>query len=421
MTEWRNRIIATGDEAPDQLLANPKNFRRHPKHQQEALRGVLNEVGWVQDVIVNRTTGRLVDGHLRVELALRDGATTVPVKYVELSDAEESLILATFDPISALATADKEQLDALLREVSTGEAGVQQMLADLAEREGIVGFGGGTDGLTDPDEVPDPPVEPTSRLGDLWVLGEHRVLCGDATSDAAVSRVMGFDKAEMVWTDPPYGVAVGDKNKWLNSIARSNRVEDNLMNDTLSEPQLLAMLRDAFGVAARYCTAGAAWYVAAPATPLQLVFGQALHELGILRQELIWVKQNATFAPMGVSYHWKHEPIFYGWLPDGAHRYHGDRKQTTVWEIDRPQASPDHPTMKPVALVERAIEHSSLPGQVVLDSFLGSGTTLLACERLGRKCRGTELDPKYVDVIVKRWEEFTGRTAELHRSAEAAD
>lgn len=138
MTEWRNRIIATGDEAPDQLLANPKNFRRHPKHQQEALRGVLNEVGWVQDVIVNRTTGRLVDGHLRVELALRDGAATVPVKYVELSEAEEALILATFDPISALATADREQLDALLREVSTGEAGVQQMLADLAQREGIM-------------------------------------------------------------------------------------------------------------------------------------------------------------------------------------------------------------------------------------------------------------------------------------------
>jgi ParB-like chromosome segregation protein Spo0J len=138
VTEWRNRIIATGEESPDQLLANPLNFRRHPKHQQEALRGVLNEVGWVQDVIVNRTTGHLIDGHLRVELALRDNAPTVPVKYVDLSAAEEALILATFDPIGALANADRETLAALLEEVSTGEAAVQQMIAEMAQREGVV-------------------------------------------------------------------------------------------------------------------------------------------------------------------------------------------------------------------------------------------------------------------------------------------
>lgn len=138
MSDWKNRIVGSGEETPDQLLANPKNFRRHPKHQQDALRGVLNEVGWVQDVIVNRTTGHLVDGHLRVELALRDGAASVPVKYVELTEAEEALILATLDPISALAFSDRDTLESLLREVSTGEAAVQHMLADFAQKEGII-------------------------------------------------------------------------------------------------------------------------------------------------------------------------------------------------------------------------------------------------------------------------------------------
>lgn len=138
MSTWRNRIIGTGEESPENLLANPRNFRRHPKHQQEALRGVLTEVGWVQDVIVNRTTGHLIDGHLRVELALRDGDQTVPVKYVDLSPAEENLVLATFDPISALAFTDRATLDDLLREITTESPAVQEMLSEFAAREGII-------------------------------------------------------------------------------------------------------------------------------------------------------------------------------------------------------------------------------------------------------------------------------------------
>lgn len=412
MAAWKNRILGHGEESPDQLAANPRNWRVHPTGQQAALKGALEEIGWIQDVIVNKRTGYVVDGHARVALAMKNNQPTVPVKYVDLSDEEEGLALATFDPISAMANADRELLASLLQEVDAEDEAVRQMLSDLADQEGIAGFGGGTEGLTDPDEVPEPPEDPITKLGDLWILGDHRVLCGDATNDAAISRLMGTDRAEMVWTDPPYGVAVGDKNKWLNSIAKSNRVEENLQNDTLDAGGLLEMLREAFSVAVAHCEKGASWYVAAPAGPLHIVFGQALNELGIWRQTIQWVKNNATFAPMGVSYHWQSEPIFYGWLPNGAHRYHGDRKQTTVWEIDRPRASPDHPTMKPVELVERALLHASLPGQIVLDSFLGSGTTVLACEKSGRKCRGTEIDPKYVDVIVRRWEEFTGQQAE---------
>lgn len=208
----------------------------------------------------------------------------------------------------------------------------------------------------------------------------------------------------MVWTDPPYGVAIGDKNKFLNSIARSNRVEENLTNDTLDEPALAEMLKASFGLAFEHNLAGGAWYVAAPPGPLHVLFGLALKTLGIWHQTIQWVKNNATFAPLGVDYHWRAEPIFYGWKPGAAHRYHGGRQQDTVWEIDRPQASPEHPTMKPLELVQRAIANSSVTGDVVYDPFLGSGTTLLAAHRENRRCYGIEIEPKYVEVILRRAE-----------------
>lgn len=249
--------------------------------------------------------------------------------------------------------------------------------------------------------------------GQLWRLGEHRLICGDCTDRAVVERVMDGERAEMVSTDPPYGVAVGDKNKFLNSIAPSNRVEENLDNDTLGEEGILAMLRGAFDNAIEHCTAGAAWYVAAPAVPLHLLFGQVLKERGIWRQTIQWVKNNSTFSPMGVCYHWQAEPIFFGWLPNGAHRWYGGRQQTTVWNIDRPQKSPEHPTMKPVELAERTIANSSQSGEIVYEPFSGSGTTLIACERLGRRCRAVEISPAYVAVALERWSVATGKTPEL--------
>lgn len=401
---WRSRIVGHGDEAPDQLLANPLNFRIHPKPQQEALAGVLDQVGWVQDVIVNRTTGHVVDGHLRVSLALGRGERSVPVVYVELDDHEEKLILATIDPIAAMAATDAEKLDELLRDVAADSTAVQAMLSDLAESAGI---------LADKPPVADDPGAQIDRAeelrqkwgterGQLWQIGRHRLLCGDSTSAEDVARLMGGEQAEMVWTDPPYGVSVGDKNKFLNSIARSNRVEENLTNDTLDEAGIVAMLSAAFDNAAAHCTAGAAWYVAAPAGPLHVLFGQALKDRGIWRQTIQWVKNNATFSPLGVDYHWRAEPIFYGWLPNGAHRFHGGRKQDTVWNIDRPQKSPEHPTMKPVELVTRAIENSSLPEEIVYEPFSGSGTTLVAAEQMGRICYGMEIEPKYVAVALER-------------------
>ena len=400
---WQNRIVGHGEEAPDQLLANPENWRIHPKPQQDALAGVLDQVGWVQDVIVNRRTGHVVDGHLRVSLAISREEEAVPVVYVDLDEHEERLILATLDPLAAMAATDSTKLDELLREVSTGDAALQAMLSDLAESAVILNEKPAV-------EDPGPQIDRAEELrqkwsterGQLWEIGRHRLLCGDSTSAEDVARLMVDEKAEMVWTDPPYGVSVGDKNKFLNSIAPSNRVEENLMNDTLDDAGIVAMISAAFDNAIDHCTAGAAWYVAAPAGPLHVLFGQALKDRGIWRQTIQWVKNNATFAPLGVDYHWRAEPIFYGWLPNAAHRFYGGRKQDTVWNIDRPQKSPEHPTMKPVELVTRAIENSSLPGQLVYEPFSGSGTTLVAAEQTGRACYGMELEAKYVAVALER-------------------
>lgn len=240
------------------------------------------------------------------------------------------------------------------------------------------------------------------KSGDLWQIGDHRLLCGDSTKREDVERVMGDDRAEMIWTDPPYGVSVGDKNKYLNSIAPSNRVEENLENDTATEPDLIDMLCASFDNTIAHCTAGAGWYVAAPPGPLHVLFGQVLKERGIWRQTIQWVKNNSTFSPMGVCYHWQSEPIFFGWLPNGAHRYYGGRTQTTVWNIDRPSKSPEHPTMKPVELVQRAVENSSQISEIVVDFFCGSGTTIVACENLQRKCRAIEISPNYCAVTLER-------------------
>jgi hypothetical protein len=196
---WRNRITGTGEEAPDQLLANPANWRIHPKAQQDALAGALDQVGWVQQVLVNRRSGFVVDGHARVALALTRGETSVPVLYVDLEPEEEALVLATLDPIGAMATRDDDKLRALLAEISVDDAGLVALLSDLA---------GVKAGRTDPDDLPEPSAEPFVKSGDLWTLGEHRLLCGNATSAEDVGRLLDGAAPTLLATDPPYGVSL---------------------------------------------------------------------------------------------------------------------------------------------------------------------------------------------------------------------
>ena len=198
---WRNRIAGTGDEDPTQLLANPRNWRTHPKEQREALRGALSEVGWVQQVLVNKQTGHVVDGHARVEEAITRGEPTVPVLYVDLTPDEEGVVLASLDPIGAMAARDDERLTALLAELHVDDAGLQALLDEIAPLKPVVG-------LTDPDDAPDLGEEANVNAGDVFALGDHRLMCGDAAKAADLGRLMTGGRADCLWTDRPMAWAM---------------------------------------------------------------------------------------------------------------------------------------------------------------------------------------------------------------------
>ena len=426
---WHNRIVATGEEAPDQLLANPRNFRIHPKHQQDALAGVLDEVGWVDDVIVNRTTGHIIDGHLRVSLALKRGERAVPVKYVELSEAEEALILATFDPISALAAQDDALLRDLLEDVQTDNAAILSLLADLLGEDVTL-----TEGLTDPDAVSEPPAEPTTKPGDLWRLGRHRLLCGDSTVVTDVERLMGGEEADICFTSPPYAEQ-RDYDKPL--------------------PPWQQLMCDVFGI-----------------VPLK-DDGQLLVNLGMVHRDGEWIPYWDGWIEFMRSAGWRrfgwyvwdqgsglpgdwngrlapsHEFIFHfnrvsrkanktvetklggqqktgkglrkqdGTVGEWTHAgrlYQPTKIQDSVIRINRHSTfteAVDHPAVFPVALADEFLKAFSSPGAIAYEPFLGGGSSLIACEQTDRTCYGMEISPAYCDVIIRRWEAFTGLHAEL--------
>jgi DNA modification methylase len=404
---WRNRIVGSGEEAPDQLVANPANWRTHPGPQRDALRGSLSEVGWVQQVMVNRRTGFVVDGHARVEEALSRHEPTVPVLYVDLSEAEERLVLATLDPIGAMAGAEAAAFAELLGGLEADDQALRAFLDDLTRQQGLDAVHAG---LVDPDDAPDLSDEPTVRRGDLYALGDHRLLCGDATDPADVRRVFGeTTEADLIWTDPPYGVAYQTKLSTEEAVARHRRTDGlEVANDQPED--IPALLGAAFGHAP--LKAGGAFYVASPSSGDVLpAFYAALAGAGMaVRQQLLWIKD--VFVMGRHDYHYRHEPILYGWKEGAAHFFGGGRAQDTVWEIPRPRRSETHPTMKPVELVARALTNSSRPGDLVYEPFAGSGTTVIAAEQTRRRCVALEIDPRYAQVAIERWQTFTGRTAE---------
>ena len=264
------------------------------------------------------------------------------------------------------------------------------------------------DGKTDADAVPDAPEAPISKRGEVYQCGEHRLMCGDATSAADVAQLMDGEKADMVFTDPPYGVAIGDKNAAINAVepGRGGRIEQNILGDSgMSDEECGEKLwRPAFQNAADNSADYAAIYVTMPqgGTHMMMMMMRGSWQV---KHELMWLKNRPTFSMGRLDYDYKHEPICYGWKK--SHRFFGNGDFTkSVWEFDKPVSSKLHPTMKPVALVENALKNSSQKGEVILDLFGGSGTTMIAAESLGRKARLMELDAHYCDVIRKRWAEF---------------
>ena len=255
-------------------------------------------------------------------------------------------------------------------------------------------------------------VETRCKLGELWELGAHRLMCGDSTDTQALETLMGGGLADMVFTDPPYGVAIGDKNKLLNSIQPSGRCTENIKNDKLSTDELYTILVKAMVNVRNNCKDDACYYVTSPqGGELGLMMMMMMKDAGIpVRHMLIWEKNSATFSLGRLDYDYQHEPIFYTWTKS-HHNYRKGDYRTTVWKYDKPRKCDLHPTMKPVELVANCLMDATREGDTVLDVFGGSGTTLIACEQLRRKCRMVELDPHYCDVIIARWEKLTGRKA----------
>ena len=383
------------------------NARRISDHDLQALRRSLREFGTVEPIVVNRRTGRIVGGHQRVKAAEAEGIEKLPVVHVDLDEAQErqlnlalNRIHGEFDPEALSGVlAELKQLGADLELTGFSDEELTDLLGLVEEPK---------DGLTDPDSVPEE-VTPRTQLGDLWLLdGGHRIFCGDATSANAVQTVMGEDRAVCLWTDPPYGVSYVGKTK--KALQIQNDGAEGLQD----------LLAAAFERAKDALAPGAALYVSHPAGALGVVFGQCFVKAGWrLHQTLVWIKDSLVLGHS--DYHYRHEPILFGYHPGGRRRgrgaegWYGTNSEDSVFEIPRPKASPDHPTCKPVALVTQHPKNSSEMGDVILDPFLGSGTTLIAAERLGRRCYGLELEPKYCDVAVSRWEQFTGKRAEQHK------
>jgi DNA modification methylase len=395
----RDRVVELRRVRAGDLAEHPRNWRTHPSRQRAALRAVLKEVGYADALLaVEGPEGlTLIDGHLRRSL---DPDQVVPVLVLDLTPAEAETVLATLDPLAELAGADPERLRDLLGRVQASGAAARRLLDEVARRAGLPIVRG----LTDPDDAPSIPASPRTKWGDLWALGEHRLLCGDATSMADVARATGGAAAGVLWTDPPYGVRYRGKTK------AALRIEGD-------EPTgLLHLLGAAFAAADASLAGGAALYVAHPSGPGQVFVLAAFGQVGWrLRQTLIWVKD--AFVLGHGDYHHRHEAIAYGSTPGpgrfgrGSRGWYGGNAEGSVFEVPRPRASREHPTMKPVALIRRCLRNSAGPGSLVLDPFAGSGSTLIACTELDLPFAGVEIDPAYVDVAVRRWEAFTGQRA----------
>lgn len=425
-------------------IDRPIPYARNPRRNDEAVAKVaasLKEFGWRQPIVVDGE-GVIIVGHTRLKAAIRLGMTEVPVHVASgLTEAQVQAYRLADNRVGEEAEWDDELLAIEIGELSNlgfdlGLTGFDpEELSKIAlEAEAVV------DGETGPDDVPDAPAHPVSVLGDIWELGNHRVMCGSSTDLDAVLELCGGAVVDMVWTDPPYNVAYESK---VGSI----------MNDDMANGEFRQFLLDAYASMFGVMKPGAAIYVAHADTE-GLNFRGAFFDTGFkLSGCLVW-RKNALVLGRS-DYQWQHEPILYGWKPGAAHRWFGGRAQTTLAPghesevfsanddgsfsfsvgdriftvsgsdlqveelamslIDeaKPKDNAVHPTMKPVSLVERHIRNSSDVGDVVFDAFGGSGTTLIACERTARFARLMEFDPRFVDVIVRRWQEFTGKKATL--------
>jgi DNA modification methylase len=385
----------------EKLIPWAKNPRTHSDAQVAQIAGSIEEFGFNNPILVDTKAG-IIAGHGRLLAAQKLGLEEVPVIVLDhLSEAQKRAYIIADNQLALNAGWNEDLLREELAALQEESFDVSLLGFEDEELARLLAAQDATEGLTDEDSVPELPQTPVSVTGDLWILGDHKLLVGDATKSADVATLMGADYADLVFTDPPYNV---DYEGYTEEHLK-------IRGDRMSDSEFKQFLQSAFQAYRTVAKPGASLYVC-HSSSWQREFQNALEAVGFeIRCQIIWAKN--TFAWGFGRYKFQHEPIFYAHVAQQKDSWYGDKSQSTLWEEKKPAANRVHPTAKPVELVERALLNSSKAGDIVADLFGGSGSTLIGCERRGRKARLMEIDAKYADCIVRRYQEYTGKQAVL--------
>ena len=377
-------------------IAEVTPYANNPRNNDAAVESVAKSIekfGFIGAIILNKDKV-IINGHTRVKACKKLGMESIPAIIVDhLTKEQEDALRIADNKTGEIAEWDEELLRAELKALEAAGFGIEDLGFDNSELEALLeGDVSVSVGETDPNAAPEVPEVAVSRPGEVYVLGDHRLVCGDSTKAEDVGRVCKEGEADMWLTDPPYNVAYEGSNGLT------------IQNDSMEDVKFREFLRTAFGHAEKTLKPGAPFYIF-HADSEGYNFRGACHDIGLrVRQCLVWKKNALVLGRQ--DYQWIHEPCLYGWKEGGPHPWYADRSQTTVMEFNKPKKNDVHPTMKPVEMLVYLLQNSSKRGDVVLDTFGGSGSTLIACEQTGRVCKTVELDPRYCDAIRRRWAEF---------------
>ena len=375
-------------------IADLKPYPNNPRVNDEAVAGVvasIREYGFIGAIIVNRDLV-IINGHTRVKAMKEIGAESIPAIVVDhLTPEQEKALRIADNKTGEVAKWDMDLLKAEMKALQEAGFDMGALGFDTSELDELLGGTADEMGQTDPDDAPEAPEVAVSKPGEVYVLGQHLLLCGDSTRREDVSKIAGDGTVDCWLTDPPYNVAYEGSNGLT------------IQNDSMEDSKFREFLRTAFGCAEKAMKLGAAFYVF-HADSEGYNFRGACFDVGLrVRECLVWKKNALVLGRQ--DYQWIHEPCLYGWKEGASHSWYGDRAQTTVMEFNKPKKNDVHPTMKPTEMLVYLLKNSTKRGDVVLDTFGGSGSTIIACQQTGRVCRCVELDPKYCDVIRRRWAE----------------
>jgi len=413
--KFKNRIVGHGTIDPKELQFNPHNPREHSKFQREVMDDTLKSVGWIQDLIINKTTGNVIDGQMRGENAIKNNETEIPVTYVELTEDEEREALLMFDQIGALAHINKTRLSEIINNTVERTKATSALARQIASKSKL---------RTPKEETEETEQRPTAKtdmledkwkdvqVGQLWHLGESSLLVGDSSITENVTRLFHGRKCECIITDPPYGVDF-QRGQFITDSHRPkpNKKTKAIENDALTPNEYRTLLAKSFSLFDGFLFSGGAIYCFSAHMNEGYTTLLALQDAKFhIQSQLMWVKSNIVLGQ--ADYQWKHEIVWYGYKEGVAHKWYGARDKSTVFEFPK-LANTTHPNEKPVGLISEFIVNSTTPGELVFDPFSGSGTTIIAAQQLGRACYAIEIDPLYAGYALQRFNLETGIEPEL--------